>query len=77
MVQADEWNGCTRICRMAGGVCSCAVALHDRAYMHRNLMAHAQGTEDVLFAHADTWINLVAMRRARPPRLSTCALRLH
>ena len=38
-------------------------AEHDRAFQHRNLAVYATGEASILYAHADTWINLIAARK--------------
>ena len=43
--------------------CSCAVQHHSRWYAQRNIAAHADGAEDLLFAHADMWLNLASWAR--------------
>ena len=55
MVQPSELGGCEPLC---ADWCSCVEAAHHREYMQRNIAAHASGEEDLLFAHADCWINL-------------------
>ena len=62
LVQPGELSGCERICALAKDACTCRVAQHDRAFQHRNLMELATGHESILYAHADTWINLPRMR---------------
>ena len=60
LVRPGEVEGCARICR---SVCECALARHERAYHHRNVIEHASGDESILFAHADVWLNLPALVR--------------
>ena len=62
LVQPGELAGCQRICSAARDVCTCRVAEHDRAFQHRNLLEVADGTESILYAHADTWMNLPRIR---------------
>ena len=66
-VHTGELEGCQRICPpndpLYAGVCECKTAEHDRAYQHRNLQQYADGKASILYAHADTWINLLSFRR--------------
>lgn len=55
MVQPGELAGCVPLC---AGACTCVEARHHREVMQRNLAAHVTGREDLLFAHADCWLNL-------------------
>lgn len=55
MVQQGELAGCLPLC---GDACTCVEAGHHREFMQRNLAAHATGSEDLLFTHADCWLNL-------------------
>ena len=65
LVQPGELQGCARICAMAGGprACECRTALHERAFQHRNLATYADGSASILYAHSDTYINLVQARK--------------
>ena len=66
LVQPGELEGCKRICPdepAFAEFCQCRVAEHDRAYQHRNLQNYTDGSTNILYAHADTWINLIAFRR--------------
>lgn len=56
LVHPDEMDNCARLCRAA---CSCAKGEH-RSLAHRSIVKFARGEEDILFAHADMWINLHA-----------------
>ena len=64
LVQPGELQGCLRICPPSlSHACECKTAEHDRAFQHRNLAVYATGEASILYAHADTWINLIAARK--------------
>ena len=54
-VQPGELAGCVPLC---GSDCACLEAKYKSCYMQRNIAPHLNGREDVLFAHADMWLNL-------------------
>lgn len=67
MVQPGELAKCQKICRpsslvASGGTtrrfCRCHEAEHDRAYQQRNVAEFCKGNEHILYAHADTFLNL-------------------
>ena len=79
LVQPGELEGCKRICPdvpMYAEFCRCAVAEHDRAFQHRNLQNYTDGSASVLYAHADTWINLCAYIRGRLRTRSSTSCRV-
>ena len=76
LVQPGELEGCKRICPdepAYADVCECRIAEHDRAYQHRNLQNYTDGSAHILYAHADTWINLFAFR-SRVDKLGNTSL---
>ena len=60
LVRPSEMEVCKELC---GSECDCAPGEHHREYGQRNIAAHAHGKHDILFAHADMWINLHAVSK--------------
>ena len=54
-VELVELAGCTPLC---GSYCTCVEGKYMNSYVHRNIAPHLTGKEDVLFAHADMWLNI-------------------
>ena len=60
LVRPSEMHNCRQLC---GTECDCAPGEHHREFGQRNIAAHATGHHDLLFAHADMWVNLRAWAR--------------
>lgn len=54
-VELVELASCTPLC---GSYCTCVEGKYMNSYVHRNIAPHLTGKEDVLFAHADMWLNI-------------------
>lgn len=54
VVNPAEMENCISLC---GSQCACAPGEH-RSMAHRNIAKHATGERNILFIHADMWINL-------------------
>lgn len=54
VVETQEMANCAHLC---GHMCTCSPGEH-RQFAQRNIAKHATGEHNLLFAHADMWINL-------------------